>query len=1556
MFRPLIPVCLWWAVCIWAGVPEAFQLKNWPGAEALEGAPSPALAESARQSPATFPRLPGANPYVLYDAMLRVEPDGYILVYDKNEDRQKRGPKAVSEWVDTFPSVELAAMAEGPGSLTFALVRGGDARLPALDAAAKRAGIVAIAPNYQRFFHEVPNDPRFDQQWSLSNTGQTGGVAGADIRFIEARAAASAGEEVIVAVIDSGIAVDHPDLIPNLWVNRGETPENGIDDDGNGYIDDVYGVDLFNYTADVYDFFGHGTHVAGTVAAAIDNGEGIAGVASNAKIMVIASNLSDFSAIEAINYAVAHGARIINASWGGPASSEPLRMAIAEAGNQGVLFVTSAGNTGTDMETLPNYPAAYDEPNIVAVAATTHADTLADFSTYSSLSVDLAAPGEDIVSTYLFQKDLLAYDFEGLTDGALPEGYRQEGDLWRSVTTDGETRLVAELSASPTETTTYYLEIPEIPEPDSDNQLSMRFSGLYGEGISGTIDLWSIPQQAWLSFYNLPDTNGLEDEAFLQIFASGKLRFSLTVEAGEDRALYVTLDDVTVFTEIMETGQSEGLEPAYRFNSGTSMASPHVAGVAAMILGQNPDMSNTELIMRLLAGGAPSDVPVSSARRLDAMGALDPNRQLHFINQIPETIMNTDEIKLQWSFIDQPDCDMTLSMWQDGVQAEVLARGLKGYEYQAFLPDIGAGEGFNFRLGGCGSVIESPVFILTPTIYHDFEDPAMARYLVESYDLSGDGRINRSEADRIASINVSGRGVKDIGDLSVFPRLGWLSAENNSLETFPDTATSTNLVELFLGHNRLTEVGPLPSSLLRLGLNNNRLTGLPDLTGLVNLTDVYLYNNRLSAFPALAEAKSFGLFFVGGNQIRAIPPADNQGFFSVRGNFIETIPDIAAGPHILDFSYNRLTELPALPDGLFELYCDGNQLTSLPGLPEGLIRLSYSHNPIEQQPALDHIRILNVIGANHTNMTELFSLEPFRQVDMLHVYGNDFGADDCADLTMLTASPPHGLLPLVYGGMANDGLVFGPPPGGALPDCAGLPANRQVIGDLRFDLSRGQLSWSGGGDALREIDHYRIDLGEEVSAETPTTRFRFPDSARNQDLTLTPVYGDGREGSAVTVTVPERAETHHRWSLFETVPDDWQGIALVNPGETEIEIEAVIHDMHGAPTATTSMMLPAGARRKGVVTDLLPEAIGMPAFAVRWSAREPFGLLVLDGNADRLVGHTGEEHGDRGTILLPRAREGNGFTARLFSTGADLTLTAYDVGGSALETVGMLTQGFASSDPRAWFSPEVRDAVAAIDWEASSPITLQLVVHNDRWFPVYESMSTMARPALRGAFDIIRLRSLVGFEIDGAIMFHNPGDTPVLIRLQGKTNDGRTMGEEGLRLEARETRWYNPTILLFKMQEATAFAWRASAPIISHIEESVLSRTPDQPFDVGPVTNLQTDIATSSPVRARAFLVPHVPTNEDWQTCLTLANPNDENLLVEAVLRDEQGMELRRTDLILAAHTSFRATMGDLFPEAGKGASLLLELPTVADLCGTVCWSTRKTRGARAMIPLIALD
>jgi hypothetical protein len=270
--------------------------------------------------------------------------------------------------------------------------------------------LVHAEPNYRYSADVVPNDPDFSKLWGLHNSGQrvngTTGAADADMDLPEAWGICSqctGSQTVIGAILDTGIGYNHPDLSNNIWINPNEIPDNGLDDDNNGYIDDFRGWDFVGNDNDNIDYGIHGTHVAGTAVAEGNNAYGLSGVCWKAKIIPLrvldaSGNGYVSDIIEAVEYANALQVQLtaMNMSFSGGGFSQFLKEAI-EASS--AVVVCSAGNSASNNDDTPNYPAGYDCPNIIAVAATDQHDSLARFSNYGPFSVDLAGPGTNVYST-----------------------------------------------------------------------------------------------------------------------------------------------------------------------------------------------------------------------------------------------------------------------------------------------------------------------------------------------------------------------------------------------------------------------------------------------------------------------------------------------------------------------------------------------------------------------------------------------------------------------------------------------------------------------------------------------------------------------------------------------------------------------------------------------------------------------------------------------------------------------------------------------------------------------------------------------------------------------------------------------------------------------------------------------------------------------------------------------------------------------------------------------------------------------------------------------------
>ncbi len=528
---------------------------------------------------------------------------------------------------------------------------------------------VAVAePDGYRTLDAVPDDPLFSQLWGLRNQGTgvngfAGAIPGADVNAVAAWDRSVGTPTTVVADIDSGYRFDSPDLGPVAWTNPGETPGNGIDDDGNGYVDDVHGYDFVGSSsssptqdADPTDdnliSGGHGLHTAGTIGAAGDDGVGITGVARNARIMplrVCANQPSSnearcpFSSIlAAINYAGEMGARAANMSLGGNTFTQTEVNAIAA--HPDTLYVISAGNDGGDNDgggAAPqghHYPCDYRPTldasppvlgaidNVVCVAATDQADALAGYSDYGAASVDLGAPGSSVLSTFPATDVWMADDFEtnDFASKWLPygSGFDRAGAGDGPLTSFGITDTPG---AAPQASHAYGVESATgtaIPAGTG----SCRIRGMrFRKG--GSLAYGLILDGSSTSGFLSGETAGSAMAPFqtVPILGLGGHSLQMFFEYGADSTPTVSegawLDDLRLECYALLTTPL-----TYSFLDGTSMAAPHVTGAAALLFSLKPSATVTEVRDALLAGidSVPSLTgKTATGGRLDVAKAMD---------------------------------------------------------------------------------------------------------------------------------------------------------------------------------------------------------------------------------------------------------------------------------------------------------------------------------------------------------------------------------------------------------------------------------------------------------------------------------------------------------------------------------------------------------------------------------------------------------------------------------------------------------------------------------------------------------------------------------------------------------------------------------------------------------------------------------------------------------------------------------------------------------------------------------------------------------------------
>ena len=534
----------------------------------------------------------------------------------------------------------------------------------------------------------VPNDERFGDQWGMLNTGQTAGTPGDDIHATEAWDVTTGTAATVVAVVDTGVDYDHPDLAPNMWVNP--APTKG----------DIHGYDFVNDDSDPMDDNGHGTHCAGIVGAKGDNTIGVAGVSWNTRIMALKCFDSDghgdtLQAIQAIDYANTHGADVISNSWGGGNGGgydQALKDVIDASA---AVVVCSAGNGRSDNDTSAFYPASYDSPQLVAVAATDEYDELAEFSNWGATSVDVGAPGVGILSTQpgrpevtptvdppLFSDDVADLgDWHNETASPAPQ-FGLSGDRYVSAPYS-----IAATSWSD-DSQGGYTDSTGLDLTSASDQVLLRLDANWdlNQGDGSSIMARS-DQQGWVTLWSSHDTSSggwkRLDIPMSQFAGDTNVVLSLELEpwsgqpSGPGQGQF--WDDVRVL-KATRTGGGDYAD-AYQYLSGTSMAAPHVAGLAALIKSRTPWATNVQikdLIIESADKRAWLNGKCVSGGRVNAAAALEAPQPARTVECIEGADRYATAIAASRSTFTTGACDAALVATGRNYPDALAAAGLAG--------------------------------------------------------------------------------------------------------------------------------------------------------------------------------------------------------------------------------------------------------------------------------------------------------------------------------------------------------------------------------------------------------------------------------------------------------------------------------------------------------------------------------------------------------------------------------------------------------------------------------------------------------------------------------------------------------------------------------------------------------------------------------------------------------------------------------------------------------------------------------------------------------------
>jgi len=694
----------------------------------------------------------------------------------------------------------------------------------------------------------TPNDSEYGLQWGLHNTGQTGGTNDADIDALEGWDIATGSPSIRVALLDSGMDWAHQDLAENVWQNLGEDADgdgkvleysygewifdpgddNGVDDDGNGYVDDFVGWDFVHNDNNPYDTNGHGTHVAGILGAKGNNDMGISGVTWDVQMMPIrifgryrTQGAPVDSIISAINYAVNMGATISNNSWGGGTYSLAMEEAIQNAANFGHLFIAAAGNDGLDNDQYPYYPATYDSDNIISVAAIDKNDQLPSFSHYGATTVHVAAPGVAIWSSTPAD----GYEYRLGTSMATPH-------------VSGAVALLWGLHYNRS-----YLEVKDAIINSAETTVP-----LVGKCVAnGRLNLYDA-----LSYFGTPPPplNPCRQRDSLALVAiynanGGNLTWDLTQPMSTWET--ITLNNEGCVTRIENYFYDYYYLPTENYDM--NILPPEIG-----------DLTNLEFLA--IEGYSINNIPpeIGNLNNLKILKLED-----NIITTLPPEIGNLPNL----TRLDLEYNNITILPAEIGNLQSLGSLELGYNSVTSLPPEIGNLANLkNLYLPG------NQITNLPPT----FGDLDNLKNLYLWYNQLTIFPVEICDLFNLENLYISSNQITTFPpEIENLNNLKRLYAQNNQITNLPPEIGEPNKLEyLYLGNNQLTnlpeEIGDL-KKLKRLDVNNNQLTNIPlGIGGLYNLEYLYAWSNQITSIPSIIEdLTNLEGLSLSGNQITSIP-------------------------------------------------------------------------------------------------------------------------------------------------------------------------------------------------------------------------------------------------------------------------------------------------------------------------------------------------------------------------------------------------------------------------------------------------------------------------------------------------------------------------------------------------------------------------------------------------------------------------------------------------------------------------------------------------------------